>query len=123
MFTYVFIHLCYSFGLPYPQNIMIGANIFKCLKMHWKHNLHIAIRTFPPAVKYGSVHISVYILHEWILLVLCLAFPVRGAVWRRVTSIAELALIGRELVAKCQGKIYFPMQSLQVLIFFLWFSG
>lgn len=60
-----------------------------------------------------------FFLFEWILLVLSLAFSAERAVWVHITHIAECSLIGQELVLKCQGKIYFPAQPLQVLIF-LW---
>lgn len=55
----------------------------------------------------------------WITLVLCLAFSAGRVVWIHITYAAKYALIGQELVPKCQGKIYFPVQPLQVLIF-LW---
>lgn len=55
----------------------------------------------------------------WITLVLCMAFSAGRAVWLHITYTAKCALIGQELVPKCQGKIYFPAQPLQVLIF-LW---
>lgn len=55
----------------------------------------------------------------WITLVLCLAISAGRAVWVHITYRGKCALIGQELVPKCQGKIYFPAQPLQVLIF-LW---
>lgn len=55
----------------------------------------------------------------WITLVLCLPFSAGRAVWIHITYMAKCALIGQELVLKCQEKIYFPVQPLQVLIF-LW---
>lgn len=55
----------------------------------------------------------------WTTLVLCLPFSAGRAVWIHITYMAKCALIGQELVLKCQGKIYFPAQPLQVLIF-LW---
>lgn len=55
----------------------------------------------------------------WITLVLCLPFSAGRAVWIHITCMAKCALIGQELVLKCQEKIYFPVQPLQVLIF-LW---
>lgn len=45
----------------------------------------------------------------WITLVLCLAFSAGRAVWIHITYTANCALIGQELVPKCQGKIYFPV--------------